>query len=749
MKKFLAMLLTLAMVLSLAACGGNTPAATEAPTVAPAATEAPAAEPTVPAEPEREALENYEFGVDYTELYDAIGKNITIDMVEEFDGLAYVEYEGVEYELGMDFLSMAMVYNCDPIADNEKYDTADEIYNEWWKLYIQRWNYLIPAIPLYSNQYYHVYNAKIQNYEVTPYWGATEALVTSTVDTTKGSNSVIVGNTTEASGSFRYYSFGVASGNAADSDIQGLTTGLATVTNTADGAYVWNPTVVEEHTEAYNEDGSKTFTIKIYDDLKYSDGSAITAKDYLGRALMFGTPVFTEASGQAATGGQSLVGFKGYAAYDGTNEGATLDDGTVVTKYHPGYRLIDDYTFSVTVSPDYLPYYYDITYASFGPNSLALWTNGADVKDDGNGAYLTEDFWAKDTDGKYVAGKHIAANYNDITTYPYSGPYYVAEWNKAESTAVMKLNPYFKGDHEGNKPSIETISYVRMVQQTQNEWLTTGKLDILSDITGGAETNAALKILEDNPGKFASTYYDRAGYGVLNMRNDFGPVSDFNVRQAIAYSIDRNAFAQEFTGGYGSVVHGPYYAGSAAYTAVKDEILLNQYAVSESAAIAALEEGGWIYNAEGGEYTDGIRYKKLSKSEQSTDNLNYKSIDGAYKTVEVNGEYYMPLAINWYCTTDNDVSEMLKTQWAGSEITKNIGMNVQFTQGDFVTLMGELYQEPGYGYTGPALYCAFNMATGFTSAVYDYSYNWSIDPFYYSSYSVNYIKDAADILWLD
>ena len=48
MKKLIAMLLALAMVLSLAACGGKTeaPAATEAPKAdAPAATEAPAAEP--------------------------------------------------------------------------------------------------------------------------------------------------------------------------------------------------------------------------------------------------------------------------------------------------------------------------------------------------------------------------------------------------------------------------------------------------------------------------------------------------------------------------------------------------------------------------------------------------------------------------------------------------------------------------------------------------------------------------------
>ena len=59
----------------------------------------------------------------YKSVYEAIGANITIDMVEEDEatGLAYVTYEGVKYELGMDFLSMAMVYNCKPAGT---YETA-------------------------------------------------------------------------------------------------------------------------------------------------------------------------------------------------------------------------------------------------------------------------------------------------------------------------------------------------------------------------------------------------------------------------------------------------------------------------------------------------------------------------------------------------------------------------------------------------------------------------------------------------
>ena len=96
---------------------------------------------------------------DYRSVYGAIGQSVTIDMVQEkADGSAYVVLDGVEYELGMDFLSMAMVYNTKPSG---KFSTSEAVYNEWWRLYIQRWNMLAPEAPLYSNQYYDVYNAKI------------------------------------------------------------------------------------------------------------------------------------------------------------------------------------------------------------------------------------------------------------------------------------------------------------------------------------------------------------------------------------------------------------------------------------------------------------------------------------------------------------------------------------------------------------------------------------------------------------
>jgi hypothetical protein len=74
----------------------------------------------------------------YESVYSKIGKDVTVDEVREgADGRAYVVKDGKEYELGMDFLSMAMVYNVRPSG---QFATATEVYNEWWRLFMQRWN---------------------------------------------------------------------------------------------------------------------------------------------------------------------------------------------------------------------------------------------------------------------------------------------------------------------------------------------------------------------------------------------------------------------------------------------------------------------------------------------------------------------------------------------------------------------------------------------------------------------------------
>ena len=693
-------------------------------------------------EAETKSINGKEYGVDYTSLYSQFGKETTIaDVTEDEEtGLCYIEKDGVEYELGLDFLSMAMVYNTQVV---DGWDTEDDVYATWWRYYMQRWNYLMPEIPLYANEYYDLYNAQIKGtdeHPTNPYWSPAAALIDWTSE--KEDNSIIMGNTTDLSGKFRYATFGGTNPGAADLDVQNLSTGLETVATTKEGGFEWNPTVVKSHEETMNEDGTRTYTVTIYDDLKLSDGTPVTVKNYVVFPMVFSSPVGVAAAGKDHQSGMTLEGFKTFNTYDGT-EGSG-------TKELAGLRMIDDYTYSITVSADYANYFYAISYAGLSAYDVSLWIGDADVKDDGNGVYFTDDFYAKEGD-KYVMADHIVtASQNTDTTYPYSGPYVVKSYDSADKSAVLELNPNFKGNYEGVKPTIAKVVYKKIVSSTQLEDLKAGTLDVIAGITGGDETNEALALADGSDGKYVYPHYSRAGYGKLGFRADYGPAQFTEVRQAIAYCMDRAKFAKDFTGGYGGVVDGPYYSGSWMYKAAVDQgMILNAYATSVDSAIEVLTEGGWVYDAEGNDYVEGVRYKKIPGDIATENDINYKSKDGAYVTTKVGDDYYMPLVLNWYGTSDNPFTDQLMTGFASNDNVIAAGFNVQYTIGDFSPMLDELYQAAVYGYySGSPMYSVFNFATGFTSAAYDYSYQMTIDPAMYDDYSAYYIKDQADVYWL-
>lgn len=691
-------------------------------------------------------LNGKEWGKDYTELYDEIGDKVTIDDVQEdpTTGLAYVEYEGKTYELGMDFLSMAMVYKT-AVPENSQYETEDDVYAAWWKYYMTRWNYLLPEIPLYSNEYYDVYNAKIKGVDehpTNPYWGPAKALIDWTSE--KADNDIIIGNTTDLSGKFRYSPFGGSNPGAADLDVDNLINGLETVATTKEGGFEVNKTVVKQLDKVENEDGTLTYTITLNDGLLFSDGTPVTAKNYLYFPMVFSTLVASEAEGKDRQAGLTMVGFEEFNAYDGTNEG----DG--VSKTFAGLRLLADNQFSVTVKPEYANYYYAISYAGFSPFVKELWCGDYDIADDGEGCYFTDGFYNKTGDSFDMAAHLVASSNNADTTYACSGPYVVESYDEGDKSAILTLNPNFPGNYEGAKPSIAKVIYKKSVSATQLDDLKSGGVDVLMGITGGAETDEAVAACDNSNGAFVYTHYSRAGYGKLQFRNDYGPAQFTAVRQAITYCLDRASFAKTFTGGYGGVVDGAYYDGSWMYKeAAANGMLLNAYDTSADTAIAVLEADGWIYDANGEPYVEGVRYKKIPAEYADENDKTYKSIDGAYVTTKVGDDYYMPLVLNWYGTTDNPFSDLLVTDFEQGANIAAAGIVIQKTTGDFNPMLDEFYQQAVYGfYSGTPMYSCFNYATGFTSAAYDYSYNWSIDPSFYENNSVAYLMDEADIYWL-
>ena len=724
---------------------------------------------------DNDIVQDLTYGVDYKTLYDQFGNEADASKLTfKSNGLAYQTFsDGKEYELGLDFLSMAMVYK----SKNEGE------YVKWWKAFIQRWNYLLPEVPLYSNQYYDVFDARVIDKEsviknpTNPYWSVANALIDWKPTAGNADKKIIIGNTTELSGNLRHSTFGVSSPAASDLDIDGLINGYSTVVANKVGDYQYDSTVVESHEDKVNEDGTRTFTVKIKNDLKFSDGTPITAKNFLYYLMAFSTPITaTKEGGGSNTAGQSYVGYKEYSQFDGTNDGKiiykkdkdgkdTTDVDYTISKKFKGVRLIDEYTYSLTATEDYATYFYGITLAGLSPTAKAMYMGNNDVKDDGDGCYIVEaenaadKFYNTKTEGEvtsytfasYIRKSATNTNQADEAKIPFTGAYKIDSYDKAKKECTLVRNDQYKGNFEGQKGGFDKIVYIQIVSETQLTQLEQGQVNVVAGITGGTDTDAALKLVREKPDSFASVDYARAGYGKLGFRSDFGPAMFQEVRQAIAYSIDRPAFAKQFNGGYGGVVDGPYYTGAWMYKeALKEGMKLDVYTASVDSAIEVLEDGGWTYNYKGEKYKagDGIRYKKLSGAELTYNNLHFASQDGKYKTYKLGGAYYMPLVINWFGTTPNPFTDQLISSWATSSALQQIGMAVQYKLGDFTPMLGELYQYEGYGYNGVATYNAFNFATGYNSAAYDYSFNCSIEPNLFENNSQWYIKDAADYYYI-
>lgn len=550
----------------------------------------------------------------------------------------------------------------------------------------------------------------------TPTAAPVEPLPAPTWTPTAGSD-VIIGSTTELGGSdFANTMWG---NNAADADIRTLTNGYATVQLTSAGEYVWDTEVtVRNYDITANADGTKTFTIELNRGLTYSDGTPITAKDYVVMALISASPVVLDADIDAQ-GSTSYVGQAAYAAY--TGEGAPVP--------FSGIRLIDEYTFSYTMIADLFPYYYEISYAAFSPSPVSVWLgDGVEICDDGEGAYLTSAWYAKDGEGKYAkAAQLTAARYNWDANRPVSGPYKFVEWNATEKKVTLEANLKYHGNYEGQTPDIERIAYIKLIDDTMFDQFKTGGVDIISGVSGGDSINAGLTYCAESNGAASYTAYLRAGYGKLQINGDYSPTQFKAVRQALSTLLDKVTFAETYTGGFGQLVKGPYGLSSWMYQEAEDylEETLKAYEFSVDDAIELLEADGWVYNADGTAYTGtGVRYKKLTAEEAAiNDNANYECGNSEYATVKVGNDYYMPLALHWGCTppAENPVVELLIPMLQEAPTTTQAGMVIIRDEMDFTTMLSNMYRMGTYSEPSHSF---FNLATGFTSPIYDYAGYW-------------------------
>lgn len=546
----------------------------------------------------------------------------------------------------------------------------------------------------------------------------------------KADGQVVIGTSTEASGDWAYSAF-TRNPNATDNEVVKLTDDMNTIDTDQHGDYVINKTVVKSYERIEEENGNVTFKFVINDGLKFNNGEAVTAENFVAWNMFVSSPAGKE---------MGVVD----ASYDKLLGGVAYRNGE--TNVLSGLRIYDEHTFSVTIlktnvagDTNYLPYYYDLGYGAMQAVNLTYWFGeGWSVKDDGEGVYFVnadgKEFTAETVGETVKAGRFATGN--RVT----AGPYNLVSYDQSSSEIVLEVNENYNGNFEGQKPGIQKLVIVKTSDDTVMDMISTGQIQIYSGIADGAQVNAVLDLIEAGTIDSSPSQYDRAGYGYFGFACDLGPAQFTEFRQAVAYLLNRVEFAQTFCQGWGSVVHGPYCTAFTMTSKTDIDKKVNHYDYNPEKAVELLKQAGFVYNADGSDYVDGsgeVRYAKVTEEQARY----YES----FNKVLADGTILMPATLNWASSEGNSVSALLTTMLASSDATKAAGISIVKTEMTFPSLLSYMYRQEMNGAVGDfsvPTYNMFNLATGYNGGVYDESYNWTTDPEYIEQgYNVQHLYD--------
>lgn len=525
-----------------------------------------------------------------------------------------------------------------------------------------------------------------------------------------------------------------------------------TYDNDAEGNFVTNKTILDgEPVATKNADGSKTYTFKIKKGLKWSNGSDLTAKDFVFNILLGASDEWVAALA-AETTGEGLVGYAKYhAGLSSQEEGGVAD---IVYKRETDKKIqkANAADNEVKVSDMYDKDGYELDSEGKRIPLLGFKTDeNGDPLYDANGELVPEyrekkgdngTFEGVQLNGDYEFSTTIAADKlpyffekNYVAFYPKPMTYLAGKDAKIESSekgatlvgvdlddvaqktkSEYRINPkvtsgpyklvsfknkqvkltknkYFKGDYEGHKPSIPNILVKTVNQKTDMDQLLAGEVDVLTGVVEGKKIEKAKK----NSSVKASSYA-RNGYGNVPIHNDFGATKEPAVRRALNYILDKDNIIQTVLGGYGSTVYGDYGTAQWMYQENKEAVEgeLNHYTYNIESANKELDSTEWKFEA------DGVTPWDAAKAEKSKDYYRYNA-------------QKQPLTINHLGTDDNTVTDALETEFLKN--SPKVGIKFSIERTDFAGLMDNYYnaaQKP----ESQRKYNTFNMATGFTP-VYD------------------------------
>ena len=403
---------------------------------------------------------------------------------------------------------------------------------------------------------------------------------------------LIVGHPTVTKGDFFTELFG---NDTADIDVRALIHGYNLVNwDQNQGTYVIDPSVVKEYRVEVDEDGNKIFELLLWDDLMYSDGSPITAWDYAFSILLMMSPE-VEAIGGKIYRAQHLLGYDEYIKTRKkilNGEQLIFGDGEDADTFSlGGVEVHSDHEIWITLDHEFLPYFFETGLLMTVPYPIDVIAPGCKVyMEEGGGIYIgNADNEGKEADNNLsftnpvftpeLLEKTILDPETGYNSHPtkVSGPYTMVSWDAETGDGHYEINPYFKGawmqnnlpgpDYSGPvhyiqvmgddgepmltatgdelwlvKPTIEKIKFVVADNETLIQQLIDGDLHLVNKVTYGPT------IKEGLDKGVARQQYPRIGLAFLTFTYDWPTVHEKEVRQAIAWCMDRDLMTSHYCG---------------------------------------------------------------------------------------------------------------------------------------------------------------------------------------------------------
>ncbi|MEH7258583.1 ABC transporter substrate-binding protein [Bacillus toyonensis] len=294
-----------------------------------------------------------------------------------------------------------------------------------------------------------------------------------------------------------------------------------------------------------------TYTFHLRKDLKFSDGSPLTADDVAFTLTLLHDKAY---EGEIDISQYAVKGGKEYKEGKATSI--------------EGIQVVDPQTIKITTEK---------------VNSQAIFVLGGTVL---SKAYYGKDY-KQNTSLDYLKelyGKPIAA-----------GPYKFEKYIPGQEVRFVANENYYAG-----KPKIPNFIYKITSGDTKLQLFQTGEVDYTGLGTGD-------EILEQAKGlEFANIQIETAAsFSYIYMNNNKPYLKDKKVRQALIYGLDRKKYVDTALKGYGTVANVPIHPTSWAYT----EEGVNKYEYDKEKAKKLLDEAGWKVGSDGVREKDGQKLK--------------------------------------------------------------------------------------------------------------------------------------------